>query len=410
MNGDMLMYDADAEAAALGATLISQAAVETVLGMLEPGDFGKPSHGAVLEAIAQLHDQGAAVEPGTVWDQLQRAGAKWPDTPNELVVLQADAPPPSSVARYAEIVLDRSARRKLLAEAIKLQKDVVDLTVEPAEAMESHQARLVQIDTMAVRDPGDVDVEDFVHQQDEPGVTIVRHLLSQDDRVVMVGGEGIGKSELTRQLTVCPAYGLHPFTFSQIEPVRSLLVDLENPRQLVRQRLRYLTNLAKATSKVRNEPVRLWSKPGGIDLRRRTDRLALEDILRRHRPRLVALGPVYKAYTRKSAESDEQVASEVQFILDDLRTRFGFALLLEHHAPQSTGGYREMRPFGSSLWLRWPEFGLKLLQDPDRPNVLNVGRWRGDRVQARWPDQLHRGTVWPWEGRWTDGLRPEEDQ
>lgn len=401
------MYDVEAEEAVLGALLISPIAVETVLGILGASDFGKPSHGAVFEAVSQLHAIGAAVEPGTVYDQLRRDGAQWPTTPNDLVVLQAGAPPASSASRYAEIVLDRSARRRLLAEATKLAKDTADLTIEPAETLEAHQSRLAQIDTMAVRDPGDVDVETFVQQQDEPGITVIKGLLSRDDRAIFVGGEGIGKTELTRQLAVCPAYGLHPFTFQQIEPVRSLLVDLENPRQLVRARLRYLTNVAKANSKVTNEPVRLWSKPGGVDLRRRTDRLALEDILRRHRPQLAVLGPVYKSYTRRSAESDEQVASEVQYILDDLRTRFGFALVLEHHAPQSNGGYREMRPFGSSLWLRWPEFGFKLLADPDRPHVLQVGRWRGDRLQARWPDLLHRGTVWPWEGRWTV---PEEGE
>jgi replicative DNA helicase len=97
------------------------------------------------------------------------------------------------------------------------------------------------------------------------------------------------------------------------------------------------------------------------------------------------------------------VTAEVQGILDDLRTRFQFALVAEHHAPQGNNGSRELRPFGSSLWLRWPEFGLRFRAHPDRPKqVVLVERWRGDRYRANWPDELHRGPAWPWEGRWSN--------
>ena len=75
-------------------------------------------------------------------------------------------------------------------------------------------------------------------------------------------------------------------------------------------------------------PLAFWRRPGGVDLRKRADRLAFEDVLRRRRPRLVCLGPVYKSYQRRGSESDEQVATEVQQVLDDLRTRFRFALVL----------------------------------------------------------------------------------
>jgi replicative DNA helicase len=90
--------------------------------------------------------------------------------------------------------------------------------------------------------------------------------------------------------------------------------------------------------------------------------------------------------------------------LDDLRGRYGFALILEHHAPHGPAKDRQMRPFGSSLWLRWPEFGIALRRDPNDKTALNVGRWRGDRVKASWPDRLVRGKTWPWNGRWDDDL------
>lgn len=283
---------------------------------------------------------------------------------------------------------------------------MTDITRDPAEVLDAHRANLAAISSPALcGPPGDVDVAEFINEQEEPTATVVPGDLAEDDRVVIVAPEGVGKSELVRQVVMACAFGLHPFTFRPMPAVPGLLVDLENPRQLVRERLRYLAELAGRANPDNRAPCTLWHKPGGIDLRKRSDRLAFEDILRRKRPKLVGLGPVYKAYSRKASENDEQVASEVQAILDDLRTRFGFALLLEHHAPQASNGVRDLRPFGSSLWLRWPEFGLNLKPDPKRPRqVLIVGRWRGDRSQAQWPDELHRGQVWPWEGKWTHGV------
>jgi replicative DNA helicase len=83
-----------------------------------------------------------------------------------------------------------------------------------------------------------------------------------------------------------------------------------------------------------------------------------------------------------------------------LRTRYGFALMMEHHAPQSIGGAREIRPYGSSYWLRWPEIGIALSRKDGRDDVLSVSRWRGDRFPSDWPVEFERGTVFPFSGRW----------
>ncbi len=156
-------------------------------------------------------------------------------------------------------------------------------------------------------------------------------------------------------------------------------------------------------------PAHLWTRPGGIDLRARKDRNEFVAVLNRTRPDLVCLGPVYKSYRVKAKETDEQVAAEVQAILDDLRTRFEFALFIEHHAPHGDSSSRNVRPFGSSLWLRWPEFGLALRQNREMPKSLDVGRWRGDRVQPNgWPDRLDRqGHGFPWVGWWRHGIQEQ---
>ena len=223
-------------------------------------------------------------------------------------------------------------------------------------------------------------------------------------------------TELIRQILVCVAYGLHPFTFEPIPAQPTLLLDLENPEQNVAERVGALIELAKAQNRL--GPRRgtaddiIWHRPTGIDLRKRSDRVAFEDVLRRRRPKLVGICPIYTAYTRAANESDEMVAQSVVAILNNLRKRYGFGLLLEMHAPHGEDlQHRVLRPIGSSLWMRWPELGRKLMpkdgEDPFMPQTVVLGRFRGDRLQVNWPDELRRGRDWPWMGEWTTKRPPK---
>jgi replicative DNA helicase len=101
---------------------------------------------------------------------------------------------------------------------------------------------------------------------------------------------------------------------------------------------------------------------------------------------------------------------EVARFLDGLRKRYRFALLMEDHAPQATGGRRDLRPVGSGVWMRWPDIGLSLT--PDQGNTkLVLHRFRGDRMENDWPDEVVRGGkggTWPWVGYWEHGHNDQE--
>jgi hypothetical protein len=60
---------------------------------------------------------------------------------------------------------------------------------------------------------------------------------------------------------------------------------------------------------------------------------------------------------------------------------------------------RELRPFGSAVWSRWPEFGISLQPDPtaNEPYVYDVRHFRGARDQRQWPLKIKRGKVFPFE-------------
>ena len=390
----------------IGACLLSVQAVETAAKMLLVSDFGSPNLAAAFGATESLYRRGLAIDAMTVADELRTQGASWPTMGADLIALQSNTPSTASVGRYAEIVARFSARRLLHVIGTELLAGSGDLTRDPADLADAVRSRMLELDNPTFAgDPGDVSFEMLLAESNEiQPPPIIPGLLNEDDRVVIVGLEGQGKSELFRQMASCLAFGVHPFTFRPIPALPTLLADFENPRAIVRSRLRYITGRAQIAAQGERAPARLWHRPGGIDLRRRPDRVAFEDVLRRCKPKLVAIGPLYKTYSQKASESDERVAAEMQAILDDLRTRYAFALLLEHHAPQASNGVRELRPYGSSLWLRWPEFGISLKPHSGIEGALELGRWRGDRSPALWPDELHRGDVWPWVGYYRNGL------
>lgn len=397
--------DAEAEESLVGACLLSRQAIETAVGLLGPADFGSPRLAAAYTAIVALYREGQAVDAITVANALRLMGSDWPEAPYDLQRWTTDTPSWASVGTYASIIVTYAARRVLHTIGVELCAAAGDPMTDPADVADEVRARLSNLDyPTLLTNPGDLGIEEFLAEEDGPRAEpVIPGLLTADERVIIVATEGAGKSELTRQIVTCAAWGLDPFTFSSAPAVPALLVDLENPRSLIRRRLEVVTALAQREATGPRAPAAVWAQPGGIDVRRRSDRHALEDVVRRNRPKIVGLGPVYKTYSRRSNESDEQVAAEVQTVIDDLRTRYGFALVLEHHAPMQVGGRRELRPFGSSLWLRWPDYGINLKPKSGHPNVVLVGRWRGDRGTARWPDELHRGGTWPWEGRWRNG-------
>ena len=191
--------------------------------------------------------------------------------------------------------------------------------------------------------------------------------------------------------------------------MHALVVDAENPRAAIAETGAALDAQARLAAGSDYDPRRclVWSRPGGLDLREPHDRADFVRELRAARPRLVVAGPVYKLGRRHERESYEDAAEGVLAVLDDLRTRFGFALVLEHHAPKSQGGYRDLVPFGSQRWLAWPELGIGLYPDTREKGStdLIVRRFRGDRIPSDWPDRLCRGQVWPFEGVWRNGLR-----
>jgi replicative DNA helicase len=137
-----------------------------------------------------------------------------------------------------------------------------------------------------------------------------------------------------------------------------------------------------------------------MDLLKAPDRLILEDALEKHKPELLVIGPLYKAFLDPGGRTSESIAIEVAKYLDTIRVVYNCALWIEHHAPLgATGASRDLRPFGSAVWSRWPEFGLALQPDPTAIGeyVYDVRHFRGARDERQWPIKMKRGKQFPFE-------------
>jgi hypothetical protein len=66
---------------------------------------------------------------------------------------------------------------------------------------------------------------------------------------------------------------------------------------------------------------------------------------------------------------------------------------MEHHAPHKApmDKEREVRPYGSSLFLKWPDYGYAM-KPTETEGLFEWYRNRGPRVRTRrWPNWIREG-------------------
>lgn len=230
---------------------------------------------------------------------------------------------------------------------------------------------------------------------------VVPGLLERGDRLVWTGFEGLGKSMFIRQLAVTVAAGLDPFLLAEVEPRRVLLIDCENSERQSRHKFRPLAAASiNSRRRVPDGGLRLIHRPEGLDLTRADDRAWLLERVTAHQPDLLMIGPFYRLHAANINE--EQAARTTVAALDAARVAVDCALVVEAHAGHGEHGKnRSVRPLGSSLLLRWPEFGYGIAPagEPDadgKTRHVHVKPWRGDRDERSWPTELVWGDPWPW--------------
>lgn len=410
-------HDTAAEESLLGAMLLGQAAVDVAVELLDPEDFYTPKHGVIFAAMVALAERGEPGDAVSVAAELRDRGDDGQISTADLVTLQTGAPVVSNAARYARIIVEQSRRRRMAELASELMNDALSGGKDAAELADLVKVRLEMLDVHAADEMphGLTTIEQFLDRPAEAHAPwVIDGLIKVGWRVMMVADEGAGKTVLMRQLAMCASAGIHPLTYEEVEPVTSLIVDLENPDESIDLTCAPLAAQMADRAGARYDAQRawLWHRPQGIDLRSRQGRGQLERVLREVNPDLVCIGPLYKMYRQVAREDEALAAVETQNVLDDMRIRHSFGLIIEAHAPHGESGKRRLRVAGTARWQAWPELGLGMDPVKDKPDHYRVSRWRGDRLPNRWPETLFRSSPLPWGGEWPDGtvtVAPEDE-
>lgn len=392
-------HDLAAESSLLGAMLLSPSAALVGVESCIVEDFYSPPNAVVFGAIQRLVGRGQSVDAITVSAEMGS-----PDSINKLISLTLDVPNQSYASDYAKIIVTHSASRKLMrhfGEGIEL----VQTGMDPYLLAEGTEKFITSIGSVRNTEPESLTIQELSSRADDLAPVVIPGMMHQDYRTIVVAEEGAGKSLMLRTIAMSASQGFHPFSHQEIKPIRALVVDLENPAQAILQTAepfdRHLQ--MRNPSGYDSERFRVWRRPGGIEIRRLADRAELQREIAFHRPDLVCIGPIYKMYRRGANESYEDSADEAMGVLDDLRMKYGFALVLEHHAAKGRAGEkRDLTPMGSQRWMAWPEIGISLYKEASDPTVLNVKRYRGDRLTGvNWPDRIVRDKAWLLDGVWT---------
>ena len=392
-------YDDPAERAILGAALSNPKITQAVklLGV----DFGQPRHGELWDAIREVHIIGDQPDMATIPPRIpagpRRAAVM------ELMTAVVGEGFAMNAAAYATTIRDMAERRRLGGAITGLQQRLNNLDMPIADIVATAERDLITTGPLERAADHILTLDEFCDQPITSQDWVIDGLLARGERVVLTGVEGGGKSVLLRMLAVTVAAGVAPFSLCNTTPRRLLYVDCENPVRIMVHKLDDIRQVMNRRRKPTEARMMIRRFPQGLDLAQANDRLELHHMCSVVRPDLLVIGPAYKLYVGGAGAREEDLARQVTSVLDGLREEFGFALILEHHSPHASPGgeSRSVRPIGSSLWMRWPEFGFGLRPESGtklEDRQVEVKHWRGAREERPWPKRLIGGnpTELPW--------------
>ncbi|QQM15140.1 DnaB-like dsDNA helicase [Gordonia phage Banquo] len=415
------LWDDYAERALLGSVIGAPDAVRDVFLGVGPEDWYRPANRDLAALLTRMLRSGQGVDAVSVLGQVTAQGLTRSWDGAELFGLVQLANGAHVAAEHAKRITALSGRRKLVAgcqRAIQRLEsprfdsedgDVHTTAVELRQFCDDAEAAASDRSAPVPTGMGEFLAESDTHDWLVPG------LLERMDRTIITGGEGGGKSVLCSQMAACLAGSVHPFSGRVLgrgnHNVRVLVLDCENSPAQSRRRYRQVVRRVNDVREREALPPVQWDewlqidmRPSGVDLCSGRDVAWVEHALSACAPDLLVIGPLYKLHHKDP--KDEAAAREVSWVLDGLRERHGVALLTEAHAGKSkdeSTGDRIMAPIGSSMWLRWPEFGFGLLPKRDgerdrsgRAKEVDVVSWRGAREERAWPSDLSWGHTLPW--------------
>lgn len=142
----------DAEASLLGAVLIDQDAIVKIADSVNADDFFDAKHKHIYEAVVALYEKRRAVDVLTLSDQLKNMGyLDMVGGPSYLTELTNFVPTAAHVENYADIVSQKSMRRRLIQTSHEISTLGFDESKSLKELIEEAETRLFQVSNQHVK-------------------------------------------------------------------------------------------------------------------------------------------------------------------------------------------------------------------------------------------------------------------
>lgn len=327
----------EAEAAVLGACLLSGQVCAQAVAALRSEDFVGRGHAALFELIAGMAAAGRLVDAATASSEARRLGV-WERVGGPAYVAgltDPDTTPSVGAAgEYIRIVRDASVRRKVVAAGERLRQ-LASGPRSTEDLLSSAVAELRAVD--AIPDPATpspvplagIDLsalETVPHRPD----FLVEDRLTRRSLVLLGAKPGVGKSWVAASLAVALAMG-EPWLGHQVAgPSRVLYLDAENGADVALRRLRQLGATLEGLAG------RLIYSTELVVLSQSDDLARLDATLAQFQPDLVILDTL--ASHSPEAETD---APSMALFLANVWSKVhaaGGSMLLVHHFRKSLQG------------------------------------------------------------------------
>lgn len=136
----------EAEAAVLGACLVSAEAMERVSDLLKPESFYQPRNGYVFRAAVDLAKRSQPVDIITIRDELRRLGLLEAAGGDEyLLALESGAGIAANVEAHARVIEEAAVRRGMLAAATRIHDLATNVGVDVEVALSQAEEQIFRL-------------------------------------------------------------------------------------------------------------------------------------------------------------------------------------------------------------------------------------------------------------------------
>ncbi len=219
-----LPHSPEAESAVLAAVLLEPSVLPIVAARLRAEDFYLERHKLIYQAMVDLQNQQVEIDLRTMQARLeQRAELAAAGGLAYLATLDVDLPDLSRADAYADIVKERSIRRRLIMASSETIRDCMEGGLEAPQALARAEQNILSLGEESVRrgfsSLAAVLEETVFELEDRPGASLIgvptgfreldriTHGLNKGNLIIVAGRPGMGKTSLA--LNIAHYVALH---------------------------------------------------------------------------------------------------------------------------------------------------------------------------------------------------------